>query len=505
MEKQKAEAAAKGNAESDKPANKLLKTDERAETEVRAEVVDARASAIGKRAPRSQRSLHGKLSATAKSSMAKSASSTTSSSTSKKLALQMRALELKESRERKLMEARLRAMEEHVSSGSGQSEATSGSNASNLKSLHSKSNHSQRSAHSDLVDKQLVSEIVGVDISIPVARKEPDMWDPHSNRFFSRSHKIRSNSNLNPEAETFGVDSNRKPLVPPESTQQTVIQTRNKAKRVSWNVNDQRIGQQSTGIEGPTSQVHPKDVNGSQAFGGYQPSLFSFPLQSQSNVISGTQNYENKNNQPSYYENQQHLPNGFSYQSVPTGFPQPGQSFPINGVPNFGSNLPIYSVTNRTAADLSVDVLDLSVPKAHSTAMGSYLAPAIVAENISSTIEDSSKTNTSDDASTLNDLPVNASIPQFAVVAASSSLAIREIILPSKRPSIGRPKGTSKNVIGTERKAEAKSSTTKMAKAKAKPSKDMVPTLRSKRVRKLKADALDMIDNKLLRLRKLRK
>ncbi|KAJ6639455.1 hypothetical protein Bhyg_12200 [Pseudolycoriella hygida] len=163
------------------------------------------------------------------------------------------------------------------------------------------------------------------------------------------------------------------------------------------------------------------------------------------------------------------------------------------------------TVTNRTAADLSVDVLDLSVPKAHSTAMGSYLAPAIVAENISSTIEDSSKTNTSDDASTLNDLPVNASIPQFAVVAASSSLAIREIILPSKRPSIGRPKGTSKNVIGTERKAEAKSSTTKMAKAKAKPSKDMVPTLRSKRVRKLKADALDMIDNKLLRLRKLRK
>ncbi|KAJ6636141.1 hypothetical protein Bhyg_14728 [Pseudolycoriella hygida] len=163
------------------------------------------------------------------------------------------------------------------------------------------------------------------------------------------------------------------------------------------------------------------------------------------------------------------------------------------------------TVTNRTAADLSVDVLDLSVPKAHSTAMGSYLAPAIVAENINSTIEDSSKTNTSDDASTLNDLPVNASIPQFTVVAASSSLAIREIILPSKRPSIGRPKGTSKNVIGTERKAEAKSSTTKMAKAKAKPSKDMVPTLRSKRVRKLKADALDMIDNKLLRLRKLRK
>lgn len=119
--------------------------------------------------------------------------------------------------------------------------------------------------------------------------------------------------------------------------------------------------------------------------------------------------------------------------------------------------------------NLSTDVLDLSLPEAHSPTIGhaSDLSVANVANNngnirgheIYSRNDDSSKTDAINETSTVieNDL-LDANVPQsrFTVVASTSSLAIREISLPSKRPSVGRPKGSSQTVIGTKRKGTVK-------------------------------------------------
>lgn len=127
--------------------------------------------------------------------------------------------------------------------------------------------------------------------------------------------------------------------------------------------------------------------------------------------------------------------------------------------------------TNDSINDYTIDVLDLSVPKAHSTTIGN-LSSVSPAGNLSSVFP-AGDSSLSPDSGNLNDMETfgrltvtdatNSTLaligndvqPRFSVVASTSTLAIREITLPPKGKSIGRPKGSKNNVIGTKKKTRS--------------------------------------------------
>lgn len=158
-----------------------------------------------------------------------------------RLMLERKALQLKELREKKLIEGKFRAMEEIVSVGSGTS--VESRTVGETKRSVNKSSEFKESSNSDLVtswileqrkqnyhqdfaltdaSQNLVSKVLGVDISVPVNERELRQLHREKGKnslqrdeFQAIRDEVHDDHNTEPENQTFSIDQrnqNSRPL-----------------------------------------------------------------------------------------------------------------------------------------------------------------------------------------------------------------------------------------------------------------------------------------------------
>lgn len=260
-----------------------------------------------------------------------------------------------EMREKNLIEGKFRAMEEMVSVSS----VTSVESKSDVHSKRSKrSGQFNGSSHSDLVSswileqrrqnyqtelpdvhRNLVSNTLGFDISVPINEKE--LKQLHRQVTTAQQDEQRlspadfyDDRNLDPANQTFTIDGDNQNWRPISSIQPTYYQSQNKSvvqrrdgrtdemqnsngqtlsnqrwhndpkssqnngnynsqmlsnnpPGISWNLNNHRLGQQSTQINNRTSgQINASQLGGFPNSNGHKSNQYMHPMQSQSNGTS---------------------------------------------------------------------------------------------------------------------------------------------------------------------------------------------------------------------------